>query len=323
MVVTFSAKQASGHLRRLNPNKDLPQVVELLHLVFGKEMAAGGEFFRTAIDNNNPAFLWRFDPNLTRLSPGFVWETENKIVGNVTLLPARPPGRFLVANVAVHPEYRRRGFAKMLMIAAMEDVRDRQGREILLQVVKGNNNAVALYDSLGFHHLGDMTTWQTSVSRIRGLTPMDNQIKIHKLPKNKWREAYQIDNEALDPNLIWPEPYSKEIYKTSIWTRFFGYLNGQQIKSFVSKDSDGHLTGLAATKSEWGRPHEIIVRVRPRFRGKLERALLNRVIKTVNKLSRRNIRLIHNADDQMMNQLLPEANFYKERTLSHMRIIFM
>ncbi len=321
MVVTFPAKQTGSGLRRINPNKDLPQVVELLHLVFGKEMAADGQFFGSVVDSSNPAFLWRFDPSLARLSPGFIWELDNEIVGNVTLLPARPPGRFLVANVAVHPNYRRRGLARMLMMAAIDEVRNRHGREIMLQVVSGNDNAIALYDSLGFHHLGDMITWQSSVSRVRSLYPLNSQTTIRKLPGNKWREAYYLDNQALDPNLIWPEPLPRDFYKTSIWRRLVGFMNGQQVKTFVSIDNDGKFNGLAAVRSEWGRPHEIFIRVTPRQKGNFERALLNQAIHTLHNLSRRNVRLIHDAEDRIMNKILPEANFYKERTLTHMRIV--
>ena len=81
MVVTFPASQSGNGLRPINPRKDLPQLVELLRLVFGKEMEAEGKpVFRSGMDSQTPAFLWRLDPGLSRLAPGFVWEADDKIV---------------------------------------------------------------------------------------------------------------------------------------------------------------------------------------------------------------------------------------------------
>jgi len=320
MVVTFSASQSSGGLRHINPNKDFPQLVELLRVVFGQELKDDGQLFGNAQSSQNPAFLWRFDPQLARLSPGFVWEIDNRIIGNVTLLPSRPYGRFLVANVAVHHDYRRQGYARLLMNAAVQDVRDRHGREILLQVVHDNERAISLYRSMGFDCLGSMTTWQTSVSRIRDLPIGEQRIKVQPLHMRRWQEAYQLDCQALDPDLNWPEPQRADYYKTGLWRRFFGFMNANSAHTFVTLDNDSQLSGLTTVHSEWGRPHQITVRIHPSRQGQLELPLLNSAIKRVRNLARRNIRLIHNADDQAMNQLLPSANFGRQRTLTHMRL---
>ena len=321
MVVTFPARQTNSGLRPLNPNKDIPQVVELLREVFGQEVDGEGAIFGTVMDSQNPSFLWRFDPALARLSPGYVWEADNKISGNVTLIPSNPKGRYLIANVAVHPNYRRRGIARMLMNAAMRDVLNRRGREIYLQVESGNDKAISLYKSLGFDRLGEMTTWQTSVSRIRELPPNDRPpAKVQTLPGKKWKEAYQLDCQALDPNLVWPEPERSDYYKMGLWRRFFGFMNGHQIQTYVTLENDSQLSGLASIKNDWGRSHEIKMRVHPRKQGELEEALLNCAIKRVRYLARRNIRLIHNANDEVMNQLLPAANFTRQRILTHMRV---
>ncbi len=322
MVVTFPATHASSGLRRIDPNKDFPQLVTLLRLVFGQEAGGEGQLFANFPAEQNPAILWRFDPNLARLSPGFVWELDNKIIGNVTLLPSRPPGRFLVANVAVHPDYRRQGYARLLMNAVVQDVQNRQGREILLQVERENATAISLYRSIGFESLGSMTTWQSSVSRIHDLAESVHlhNVDVFPLPRSRWREAYQLDLEALDPNLRWPEPLRADYYKKGIFRRLFAFMNGYQTRTYVTFDGNDQLSGLLNIHSEWGQPHQMVVRVHPNWRGRLEYPLLNNGIRLAHNLFRRNIRMLHDADDGVMNQLLPSANFRRQRTLTHMRL---
>lgn len=57
-------------------------------------------------------------------------------------------GEGYIANIAVHPEHRRRGIARALLSAAIE-----QGSglsRITLEVRQSNTAAIALYESLGF-----------------------------------------------------------------------------------------------------------------------------------------------------------------------------
>ena len=69
--------------------------------------------------------------------PGFVWEEDGSIIGNATLLQSDIPNRYLVANVAVHPDYRRRGIAKGLMTLILISVaRLRQQQEELMNRIR-------------------------------------------------------------------------------------------------------------------------------------------------------------------------------------------
>ena len=326
MVVTYPASQSGNGLRPINPGKDLPQLVELLRLVFGKEMEAEGKpVFRSGTNSQTPTFLWRLDPALSRLAPGYVWEVGGKIVGNATLLPTQQRSRYLVANVAVHPSHRRQGIGRLLMGAVREDVLRRGGAEILLQVVQANKVAIKLYSDMGYQMLGSMTTWRTSVSRVRELSVdrSDGQegFEVRLLDRRHWREAYRLDCKVLAPDLNWPEPLFPDAYKMNFRRRMREFLNGQSEKTWMTMDGNRDLIGLAKVQSEWGRAHELSVRVHPVWQGRLERPLLNRLIGRLQSMPRRNVLLVHNADDELVNQLLPAANFSRLRTLTHMRLL--
>ncbi|MGC4932666.1 GNAT family N-acetyltransferase [Gordonia sp. DT30] len=61
----------------------------------------------------------------------------------------RPPGWTEISAVCVHPEHRRRGLAATLVTAVGAHVRS-QGRIPFLHAAAGNENAIRLYDHLGF-----------------------------------------------------------------------------------------------------------------------------------------------------------------------------
>lgn len=325
MVITIPAQERPlNGPRPININRDVPQVVKLLELAFGHRLDGGGQrLFSSEVGLSQPAFLWRLNPAAHKLALGYVWQENGRIIGNATLLPTRAPGRYLVVNVAVHPEFRRRGIARGLMKAVIELVEARNGQEILLQVVKDNLAAIRLYQSLQFQTVGHITTWQVSGARLRQIEPAPSNNPpplINELSARDWKAAYRLDVLAVRPELNWPEPLPLDAYKLNFWRRLENFLNGRHSEVWATTDSANRFTGLAGIWSEWGRAHQVTLRVHPVWRGQLERPLLAKVIRRLNYLPRRNVRLNHPDDDILVNELLREANFQPRRTLSHMRL---
>ena len=69
MVVTAPAQEwPPNGPRPINLKQDVPQVAELLELAFGEKMDREG---RSGFDTSGqPAFLWRLNPQYSRLAPG-------------------------------------------------------------------------------------------------------------------------------------------------------------------------------------------------------------------------------------------------------------
>lgn len=59
-----------------------------------------------------------------------------------------------ITNLAVHPEWRRKGIARSLLWVVLEDARRRNLRLALLEVRPTNAEARSLYEGLGFHVIG-------------------------------------------------------------------------------------------------------------------------------------------------------------------------
>ena len=59
-----------------------------------------------------------------------------------------------VMNVAVHPDFRRRGIAESLIIRLVDELKMRGSHALMLEVRASNAPAIALYEKLGFFEIG-------------------------------------------------------------------------------------------------------------------------------------------------------------------------
>ncbi len=324
MVVTASTQnQSQSGVRPININRDIPRIMKLLETCFGHTMKPVDQRFLTnSALLDSPAVFWRLSPIASKLALGFVWEKNGRLVGNATVLTSKIKGRYLVVNVAVAPDFRRRGIAQQLMMAVEKMVRERNGRYILLQVDKENEAAVGLYKALQYTQLGSVTSWYAPVSRLRQISPTfggKTAPPIRELRYSEWQAAYQLDIAALTSDLNWPEPIDSDFYKKGVLRRMADFVNGRRIETWVTTNQ-GQLTGHASILTEWGKFHMAAIRIHPDWRGELERPLFAKLLRRLSYLPRRNVRINHPDDDELMSSLLKEANFEPRRTLTHMRL---
>jgi len=159
----------SEHVRPLNVLRDLPRVADLIELCFASNMDQEGKsYVRQMRRASRDASFLRWASNAIEGASmplsGFVWEQDGRIVGNVSLVPFRHKGKriYLIANVATHPEYRRKGIAHTLTERAMQHARQRGSDELWLHVREDNPGAVQMYADLGFEERARRTTWRAS-----------------------------------------------------------------------------------------------------------------------------------------------------------------
>ena len=323
MVITVADARANDGIRPIDMARDVPQIIDLLKLVFGEALELDDQqLLGDEVGASLSSLFYRLNPATSRLANGFVWLAEGRIVGNVTLLPTKTWDRYLVANVAVHPNYRRRGIARAMMHAVTSAVKTRGGRAILLQVVKDNDPAIDLYRSLGYVGLGHVSTWYSATSRLRRPDPPAGPPApdIRPLPSGRWRDAYALDTAAMAADLNWPEPLRPDAYRQTWWQRLSDVMNSRLFETWAITDSRDHLLGVTTIAGQWGRPYLVTLRVHPDHAGQLERPLLAKVVRRLQNLPRRNVRVDHSDNDTVANALLAEANFAVQRTLTHMRL---
>lgn len=161
------AKNHHSNMRPLSIFRDLPPVADLIEQCFSSTMDNDGRRYiqdmrRAGGDNSFLKWANRVADSTSLPLTGYVWEEDNRIVGNVSLVPFRRNKHrlYLIANVAVHPEYRRRGIARALTIRGMQHAREKTVDDLWLHVRADNPDAVQLYESLGFVERARRTQWQ-------------------------------------------------------------------------------------------------------------------------------------------------------------------
>ena len=87
-----------------------------------------------------------------RLSDWLVALEEDRVVGYVGAQTVIDGSDMM--NIAVHPDYRRKGIAQALIEELETCLRNRGSKMLLLEVRDSNAPAITLYEKLGFHQVG-------------------------------------------------------------------------------------------------------------------------------------------------------------------------
>lgn len=159
-------KDEHPHVRSMNMFRDLSAVADLIELCFADTMDNDGQRYvsdmrRASSDSNFLNWASQMTENASLPLTGFVWEENAHIIGNASLIPFRDKGKriYLIANIAVHPEHRRRGIARVLTQRAIQYGWDKKSSALWLHVRDDNPAAIELYQDLGFHEIVRRTTW--------------------------------------------------------------------------------------------------------------------------------------------------------------------
>lgn len=96
------------------------------------------------------AFLYELKEN--RAARCWVARIAGELVGYLCLWEVG--SELHITNLAVHPEWRRRGIARTLLVTILMDAQRRRLRSAFLEVRPTNREALGLYERFGFHVIG-------------------------------------------------------------------------------------------------------------------------------------------------------------------------
>ena len=237
-------------IRYLDNSVDLVAVADLIETCFSEHMDADGYEYLNHIRKaaRDVRFL-RWIPGSREMVSyplhGFVGIEDQKVVGNLTLIPVlvRDHWRYMIVNVAVHPDYRRRGIARQLTIKGLEHIRDHGAASAWLQVRDDNQGAIDLYASLGFQERACRSTWitnnvQPKKGAVEGLVISPRKDQEWPLHQTWLRQSYP-------PEVSWHLPISFNKFKPTFLNKveyFFSDIAPKHWACYYQEKPVGFIT---------------------------------------------------------------------------------
>jgi ribosomal protein S18 acetylase RimI-like enzyme len=240
--VRYSLPVNQTHIRPLDIKRDLRPTADLIEACFSSTLDPDGRDYlrhirRAAADSG--LIHWISGRGERASSPlfGYVWEQDQRLVGNLSLIPIYKGGRwmYMIANVAVHPDYRRRGIARELTLKALAHIREHNVSSAWLQVRDDNLAAYSLYASIGFIEQSRRSTWlalpaASTPSAVKAATATPPQappdVAITSRRGEDWPLQQRWLNETYPLEAIWNMSYEPQRFKPG-WLRQLGlWLNG-------------------------------------------------------------------------------------------------
>ncbi len=227
------------HLRPFRVSTDLKAVADLVEFCFADTLdESGRDYLRRMRSAARYGIFLRWTSNAVDWASlpftGYVWQEGDQLVGNVSLIPysVRGERRYLIANVAVHPRFRRQGIARQLTLAALRLARQRRARSVWLQVREGNEAALTLYQSLGFVERTRRTTWQSE-----GMLPdihLPADARFASLDGRHWPLYVRWFSRDYPPDYSWHLHFELDEMRPDLWGAIYRFIKGTQVKHFAA-----------------------------------------------------------------------------------------
>lgn len=245
------AQATTSHIRKVNVRQDLRDIADLIEMCFAATIDDDGRDYlrHLRMAARDMAYLSWLQSAAERIATplyGYVWEEDNHIIGNLSLIPMNRRGRitYLIANVAVHPQYRRRGIGHQLTQTALDHLRRRGIESAWLQVRDDNPVAVHLYQTLGFQERARRTTWQSSASpalfhlRAAGVT-------VHKRKLQDWGQQSTLLQQVYPPEVSWNLPIKFSRLSPGLLNQALRWLRNEPQQNWTARSGEtpiGYLT---------------------------------------------------------------------------------
>ncbi|TET54940.1 MAG: GNAT family N-acetyltransferase [Anaerolineales bacterium] len=320
----MKATSPDSRLRRFDPRRDVESLVDLVTIAFAGALDPASramleEMRRAARPSSVPWRAGWLAWSGVGVTPGFVWEVDGRIVGNVSLRRSATRGGFFVGNLAVHPEWRRKRVAAQLMDAALDEIIKLGGRWIGLEVRAGNEPARALYERFSFQEVGSTKhlvrtarhEWETRQTdhpllrrgRARDMRPLlDLMCRI--IPAGH-RALLELGSRRYDPG----------------WQRTLDHWLAGQRQAWWLVEEDGAIRGAVRALRDWGRrPDQLDLLIAPEAAGRFEGLLVGRGMASLSGSRAKIVGTVLVPPAELLIASLKAAGFFEAATLSQMRL---
>lgn len=186
---------------------------------------------------------------------GVICEEDGTPVGVTFVMRQGASDRWSISNVAVLPEYRRRGIAQRMVRAAVDMARDHGARLVDLAVIAGNTPAIALYEHLGFERFDERVVFERhGADMVAGRLPppaLPPGYRFEEIAFTRWRERYDLARRTTPAAVTHYRPVEPEVFRMPPVlrgpVRVLGPLTGNAQRQVVVREQQrgGQVVGVA------------------------------------------------------------------------------
>jgi len=317
-----TASIAEGHLRPFNPVQDSAAVADLVELCFADTLDRDGRRYlqgmRTAARAPGFFLLASAAEELSSVPlTGYVWEEDGRIVGNLSLIPYRSGGKrqYLIANVAVHPEYRRRGIGRALTLKGIESARWKGVDSVWLHVREENKAAVNLYHSLGFAERTIRTTWYST--HMYTPAPLPDGVRITTRNSDLWETQASWLGRTYPSIIRWNLPLRSRALRPGIAGAIYRLFTATSVRQWAAWSGDA-LLGILACQVSLGSSNMLWLATRREQEELAAASLLHHARHTMGK----GAAFVLDYPAHHAVESIDSAGFYVRQTLIWMQILF-
>ena len=312
----------SKKIRSFDVRRDLEQVADLVELCFADTLDADSKRYLNHMRNvakEKSSLGWiTFIPELANLPlTGYVWLEDEQVVGNITLIPYFVKGKrfFLIANVAVHPEFRRRGIAQCLTLEAMAYARKHSAPSIWLHVHQENSIAYKLYERLGFVEHTRRISWISSGEAcIDKSKDLDH---IRPPERSHWKLQWKWLIKSYPPEISWHMPLKINNLAPGILGSINRFFQNIYITQWAALDNN-KLLGVLSWQETSSHANALWLAVPPNVEG----AIVTKLLIHARNYAPSNSEMMLNYPSNQLIDAIQQAGFSKHQTLIWMAHTF-
>jgi ribosomal protein S18 acetylase RimI-like enzyme len=188
-----------------------------------------------------------FNPTFKSVMRGYIWEEAGQAMGLVNLSPMGLDNQtWVIGNVAVLPEHRRKGIARQLIQAALDLARQHQIKNVVLEVISHNLPAVKLYENKGFEiytQLAQLNRDATLAAPSLPALPEDYRTETYSV--HDWEARNTLMKNITPPKVQQYEPIGHKKFYKSLPMRLFRSF----VQTLAPAKSTSHLVRHLATNA--------------------------------------------------------------------------
>lgn len=185
-----------------------------------------------------------FSPAVRHLLQGYICEEDGEIIG--TLMHQRRQGDgnvYYISNVAVHPGQRRRGIARKLVEAALDEARAAGASRVMLDVIAGNLPAYKLYERMGWEHFSGNVHLTMEVLPEQEAARLEG-FEVVELLKSDWHTEYAFAQRVTPHSVQQYDPIVEASYREGWLMSFLESLPGVRRGKLALRGLDGKVVAV-------------------------------------------------------------------------------